>query len=77
MSLPRNIGLTDRAIRIAAGVMAIALASALDGLGAVIAMAIGLDATVTGALGSSPLYDAFDLDTRPAPARSARIRFAS
>lgn len=77
MSLPRNLGLTDRAIRIAGGVTAIALAGSLDGFVAVVAWALGLDAMLTAVFGFSLLYDTFDFDTRPAQVRNAHRPFAS
>ena len=77
MRLTRNLGLTDRAIRVAVGVAAITLASSLDGLTAVVAWVIGLDAMLTGAFGFSLLYDSFDFDTRRAPVRNARRPFGS
>jgi hypothetical protein len=78
MRFERNVGQADRAIRVAAGVAAIALASSsLDGLLAVLAWAVGLDVLLTGATAFSLLYNTFDLDTRPAAVRDAPRPFAS
>jgi hypothetical protein len=77
MRLPRNLGLADRAIRVAVGIAAIALASSVHGLVAALALMFGVDAVLTGAFGFSLLYDTFDFDTRPARVRNERRPFAS
>jgi hypothetical protein len=68
MRLHRNVGTTDRVVRIIAG-LALAVALVAGTISGPLTAVVGLVAAVlvvTGAIGFCPLYALFRISTRPA-----------